>query len=100
MRVFLTGAAGFIGSAIVSEHIDAGHEVLGLARSEASAQALARSGAKVQRGSLENLHTLRKPASSVDAVIHTAFEHDFSQFAVHCENDRTVIEALSSVLVP
>ncbi len=98
MRVFFTGATGFIGSAIVSELIDAGYEVLGLARSEASAQALVRSGAKILRGSLEDLDTLRQAASSVDAVIHTAFEHDFSQFAVHCENDRKVIKTFGSVL--
>ena len=98
MRVFLTGATGFIGSAIVPELIHAGHEVIGLARSEASAQMLARSGAKVQRGNLEDADTLRSAVASVDAVIHTAFEHDFSQFAKHCENDRRVVEVFGSVL--
>ncbi len=98
MRVFLTGATGFIGSAIVPELIHAGHEVVALARSEASAQTLIRSGATVQRGSLEDTNTLRTAAASVDAVIHTAFEHDFSQFAKHCENDRKVIEVFGSVL--
>ncbi len=98
MRVFVTGATGFIGSAIVPELIHAGHEVVGLARSEASAEALARSGAAVQRGSLEDADSLRTAAASADAVIHTAFEHDFSQFAMHCEKDRRVIEAFGSVL--
>lgn len=98
MRVFLTGATGFIGSAIVPELIEAGHEVVGLARSEASAQALLLSGASVQRGSLEDLDTLRRAAASADAVIHTAFEHDFSQFVKHCENDRKVIETFGAVL--
>lgn len=99
MRVFLTGATGFIGSAIVPELIHAGHEVIGLARSDASAEMLARSGAKVRRGNLEeDASTLRSALASVDAVIHTAFEHDFTQFTKHCENDRKVIEAFGSVL--
>ncbi len=98
MRVFLTGATGFIGSAIVPELINAGHEVLGLARSDASAQALIRQGAQVHLGSLEDLDTLRAGAASADAVMHTAFDHDFSKFAMHCENDRKVIEALGLVL--
>lgn len=98
MRVFLTGATGFIGSAIVPELINAGHEVLGLARSHASAQALMRQGAQVHLGSLEDLDTLRAGAAPADAVMHTAFDHDFSKFAMHCKNDREVIEALGSVL--
>lgn len=98
MRVFLTGATGFIGSAIVHELIEAGHEVLGLARSDGGAETLGRLGAEVQRGSLEDADALRTAAASVDAVIHTAFDHDFSQFAMHCENDRRVIEGLGSVL--
>lgn len=98
MRVFLTGATGFIGSAIVHELLDAGHEVVGLVRSDAGAEALAQFGARVQRGTLEDTDLLRTAVASVDAVIHTAFEHDFSQFEKHCENDRKVIEAFSSVL--
>lgn len=98
MRVFLTGATGFIGSAIVPELIHAGHEVVALVRSEAGAQALAHSGVRVQQGSLEDTEILRSAAASADAVIHTAFEHDFSQFAKHCENDRKVIEVFGSVL--
>ena len=98
MRIFLTGATGFIGSAIVPELINTGHQVLGLARSDAGVQALTRLGAQVHLGSFENLDTLRTGAASADAVIHTAFDHDFSNFALHCENDRKVIEALGSVL--
>lgn len=98
MRVFLTGATGFIGSALVPELIGAGHEVLGLARSDAGSQALARVGAQVHFGSLDDSESLRAGAANVDAVIHTAFDHDFANFAMHCERDRRVIEALGSVL--
>lgn len=98
MKVFVTGATGFVGSAVIKELISAGHDVLGLVRSEAGAKAVNEAGAQAHYGDLEDLDSLRKGAEAVDGVIHTGFNHDFSKFKLSCEHDGKVIEALGDVL--
>lgn len=98
MRVFITGATGFIGSALTKELIAAGHQVIGLCRSADKAPALAAAGAEVYEGSLENTDGLKDGVSRSDGVIHLAFNHDFSRFQQNCEDDRRVIEALGAML--
>lgn len=99
MKVFLTGATGFIGSRIIPELLAAGHQVLGLTRSDEGAKALEAAGAQVHRGTLEDPETLKRGAEQAEAVIHCAFDHDFSNFVANCEKDKRAIEAMGSVLV-
>jgi nucleoside-diphosphate-sugar epimerase len=99
MRIFLTGATGFIGTAIIPELLNAGHQVLGLTRSDEGAKVLEAAGVEVRHGNVEDLASLRSGAEKTDGVIHCAFNHDFSKFMQNVENDRLAIEALGEVLV-
>jgi len=98
MRVYVTGASGFVGSAIVKELLSAGHEVVGLVRSDEAAAKLAAAGAIVYRGNLDDVESVKQGAVDCDAVIHTAFNHNFANFKENCESDRRIIDALGSAL--
>jgi nucleoside-diphosphate-sugar epimerase len=98
MRVFVTGATGFIGSALVPELMQAGHKVLGMTRTPKGAEALAKLGAEAHYGTLEDIESLKAGAAQADAVIHLAFNHDFSKFQANCEEDQRAIEAMGEAL--
>lgn len=98
MHIFVTGATGFIGSALVPELIAAGHRVTGMTRSDAGADKLEKAGAAVHRGTLEDADSVRRGAEGADAVVHLAFDHDFSRFVENCEKDKRVIAALGAAL--
>jgi len=98
MRVFITGASGFVGSAIVKELLSAGHQVLGLVRSDKAAEQLQATGAEVLLGDVNDPGVIRQAANHCDAVIHTAFNHDFSKYKANCEADRLVIQALGEAI--
>jgi len=98
MRIFLTGATGFVGSHVLPQLIEAGHEVLCLSRSDSGAKQLAAAGAEVHRGDLEDPSTLRSGAEQADAVIHCAFDHDFSRFVENCQKDKRNIEAIGEAI--
>ncbi len=100
MRIFVTGATGFIGTELVKELLEVGHQVRGLTRSDAGVEQLKAVGAEVHRGDLTDLDSLCSGATGVDAVVHLAFSHDFSKFAQNAEDEKKAIEALGSVLEP